>query len=65
MAFAVPEISPAFVQEIKSPGFETISPSRMISLKVHDIDGAYHVRGLMKGRDVTAGKVISFKLAGI
>ncbi|MBC8183190.1 hypothetical protein H8E88_18965 [candidate division KSB1 bacterium] len=43
------------------------SASKIISFKVHDIDKEYvnYVKGLVKGKELSASKVITFKVQGI
>jgi hypothetical protein len=67
ISFAVHGITPQYVKEIKGLGFEDITPSQIISFKVHDIDAEYikSLKELAKGKELTASKVIRFKVAGI
>ena len=47
--------------------FHDISTSKIICFKVHDIDKEYinYVKGLLKGKELSASKVINFKVQGI
>ena len=67
ISFAIHDISVNYIKDIQKLGYTDISASKIISFKVHDIDKEYieYIRSLVKGKEITANKLITMKIQGI